>query len=351
MARLLTAGFETGTLQELNGAQYGVSAPSTVAKRTGSYALALMGGEIVAGTSYVTHAFNADYFEMFFRFSWQLDSTGIMGHPYLAFRDADGENLLTLEFDGSSQDFKLYRGNPSFVSTPGTLLATGSIVIRAGIAYLLEGHIKINASAGEFILKINAVTDISYAGNTGTAGVRSLKVFGPLGGVSGYLYIDDIAFNDPSGSFENSYPGLGGVFFLKANGDGATNEWPPSTGVDHYAVVDEVPANTTDYVMGTDAGDLQLYEIEDTPPYVTAINVVQPVFQVALEVSGSNEIRDVVRAETVDYSGSITHTVVSIAPGFVLYRGETYYEQPDGVSGAFEVAALDALQVGFEIPT
>lgn len=351
MTRLLTAGFETGSIQELNGVAYIVTAPSTAEARTGSYALPLLGSMLPGATAYVTHAFDANHVELFFRIAWKLDATGIAGYPVIAFRDSAGDYLLVLQFNGASQVFQLLLGNPVWDITPGTLIATGSVAIRAGLWYVLEGHVVIDDETGEFTLKVNAVTDISFSGDTqGTAldSVRSWQAIGPVGG--GYLYVDDIAFNDETGSFENSYPGLGGVFFLKTNGDGATTEFTPSAGSDHYALVDDVPANTTDWVQGANAGDLELFNIEDMPDYVTAINVVQPIFQAAVAVSGSNELRDVVREGTTNYSGSTTQTVISIAPAYVLYRGETYYEQPDGVSGAFDEAALDALQVGFEIP-
>jgi len=311
----------------------------------------LPGGSLLGATTYQGHVFDATVTEFFFRIAWELDASGIAGYPYVQFVDENGSPQLTLRFNGPTQSFRLYRGGIDY-NTPGNnvLLASGNIVLRAGILYLLEGTAIIDDASGTFLLKINAVTDISYSGDTkatATAGVRSLMFLGPWGG--GNLYIDDIAFNDTSGSFENSYPGLGGIFFLKANGAGATQEWTPSALLAHHTLVDDVPANTTDWVQGENAGDLELFDIEDTPDYVTAINVVQPAFQAAVAVSGSNEIRDVV-SDGTEYSGDTTHTVISIAPSYVLYLGKTYYEQPDGVSGAFDATALDALQMGFEIP-
>lgn len=352
MARLLTAGFETGSVQELNGVNNGLATVSTAHVRTGSYSLQLFGGVVAGGTARASHVFDADETEIYFRLAWYLDANGISSYPNITFGDNGGSAQLTLVFNGPTQSFKLYRGGDGNI-VPGVLIASGTIVLRAETWYLLEGHIVIGDAAGDFSLKVNAVTDsgLSFSGDTqatAATGIRSIGFFGPLGG--GLLYIDDLAVNDTSGSFENSYPGLGGIFFLKANDVGATQEFTPSAGSDHDALVDDVPANTTDWVQGVAAGDLELFGIEDTPTYVTQINVVQPVFQAAVAVSGSNELRDVVRADSVDYPGSTTHTIISIAPTYVLYRGETYYEQPDGTSGAFDAAALDALQVGVEIP-
>jgi hypothetical protein len=347
MGRLLTAGFETGSIQELNGANNGLAAVSSVHARTGTYSLRLFGGAIVGGTGYQTHAFGEFKSEIYFRLAWYLPAVGISGSPWIQFTSAA---QLTLLFNGALQIFELWsHGGPYVDPVQAELLASGTIVLRADTWYILEGYI----SSSAFALKINAVTDggIAFSGDTGIGtGIIGFKLVGPAGAAGSYLYVDDIAFNDEAGSFQNSYPGLGGVFFLPANEDGATQEFTPSALLDHYTLVDEIPANTTDWVQGIDAGDVELFEIQDTPEYVTEINVVQPCFQAAVAVSGSNELRDVVRAGGTDYSGDTINTVVSIAPQYVLYLGKIYYEQPDGVSGAFDATALDALQVGVEIP-
>lgn len=354
MARIKDAwmGFETGSAQEFNGANNGLAAASATTARTGTYSLALHGGPIVGASGYATHIFPANVSEFYFRLAWHINAAGIAGYPYLQFLDDQGDPQLTLEFNGPTQSFKLYRGAASYFS--GTLIASGTIVTRANVWYLLEGHVVIHDSTGEFELKINAVTDIAVTGAdtkaTSQTGARGFKLFGPSGVTNGELYVDDIAFNDTTGSFENSYPGLGGVFFLKANGDGSQSDFTPSTGVNHYACVDDVPGNTTDWVQGLTSGDQELFDIEDTPQYVTTINVVQPCYQAAVAVSGSNELRDIVDDGATIYSGDDTNTIISIAPAYVLYRGKQYYEQPDGVSGAFDATALDALAVGIEIP-
>jgi hypothetical protein len=50
---------------------------------------------------------------------------------------------------------------------------------------------------------------------------------------------------------------------LRPNADGSTLDLVPSTGVNHYAVVDEAQVSTTDYLSGTSVGDLDLLGVED----------------------------------------------------------------------------------------
>jgi hypothetical protein len=351
MARLLTAGFETGSLQELNGAAYIVSAPSTAAARTGSYALALYGSVIKAGTAYVTHVLDADEEEIYFRMAWRVDPTAEFVYPHLQFINSAGIPQVTLEFDGPTQTFKLYLGPDSLSLSPGQLIASGSILLRTGTWYVIEGHVLCDTAAGVFTLKVNGVTAFSYSGATQADEdgpyLRVLKLLGAWGG--GTLYIDDIAVNDISGSDQNTWIGLGTVCFLKANADGATTDFTPSAGSDHYALVDDVPRNTTDWVQGgTTPGDLELFAVEAAPDYITDIALVQVVWQAAVNTSGSNQLTGVVRQDTTEYPDAAGQVIVSIAPGFVLYRGDPLYVQPADDS-VWDKTAVDALQVGVKI--
>lgn len=61
------------------------------------------------------------------------------------------------------------------------------------------------------------------------------------------------------------------------DGDGATLDLVPSTGTSHYAVVDEQPVNTVDYLQGTAVGDLDLLTVEDisvVPASIIGVNMV-----------------------------------------------------------------------------
>lgn len=63
---------------------------------------------------------------------------------------------------------------------------------------------------------------------------------------------------------------------LVPNGDGATLNWTPSTGVNHYAVVDELPVSTTDYLSATNVGDvdeLNFSNLSSTPAAIEEVNL------------------------------------------------------------------------------
>lgn len=72
-------------------------------------------------------------------------------------------------------------------------------------------------------------------------------------------YVDDVVIDN------SEWPGAPYVYVLQPDADGVTNDWSPSTGSDNYAVVDEIPASTTDYVETDTDEDVDLYTFENLP--------------------------------------------------------------------------------------
>lgn len=342
MTRLLTCGFEMGTYEEMNGPK-GLVPPVVSAsyKRTGDYGLVLR-----SVFCYIGHAFDANKTELYFRTAVMFTGFGVAEDAnFLRFKDDLGDELITLFFNSGTQAIDIKVG--------ATTLAAGGYAIAANRWYVMEGHIVIDASTGVVAVKMDNVTHVGYNGDTlgaGNSGVRSIIYTGSSTvTINDYIAIDDVAWNDVDGSYQNSWIGLGGVFFLAANGEGTTQEFTPSAGTVHYAMVDDIPANTTDWVQGDTSGQLEQFTVEDTPTYITTVDLVEVVCQAAIVESGSNDLRSVVRQGTVDYSGTPITTVVSITDSYVIVKGSALYVQPDA-SGAWSTAAVDAMEAGWEIP-
>jgi hypothetical protein len=350
MARLVTAGFETGSLGELNGGSNGVQI-SSVAARTGTYSIVFGSGGGFNG-SYHSEVFDADRTTIFgrvaFRFTADyLTYLGANRGVILTFFDALGVEHMTLEFSPNTQSFILKRGD----TTTGVEIAYGTIVIQSSTWYVLEWKLKVDPSAGEFIWKINSVTDFSFTGNTqgGTNGCRRVRFSSHLGLMTyaDYVYMDDIGINDDAGSDQQTWLGLGGVYVLKPNGEGYLQEFTPSAGTTHYDKVDDIPRNTTDWVQSVAAGNKEMFAVEDTPAYITEINLVQVLYQAAVVASGEQTVYDIVRQGTVDYQGGSV-VVVPVVPGYLLYRGTVWYDQPNG-SGAWSSATVSDIEIGLEV--
>ena len=351
MARLLTSGFETGATNEFNGGALGCTISSTY-KRTGTYSLRIP-NQSGSQASRITHTFAADVTELFFRFALYVDSGAIqVSSALLTFYDNLNAAQLTLWYNTGTQSLDLYRGNDPGDVVPGTLIATGTVVIRSDVWCIVQGRVLIHDTTGAVTVTINNTTAVAYSGDTqatSVAGMRSITFRGAVAApVSGFCYLDDVAFNDTTGSYQTTYPGLGGVYLLTPTADGATTTWDPSTGAVHYTLVDDVPANTTDWIQARDTGEIDLFELSNTPTYVNTINLVEVLYSAAVTASGYNLLTDVLRDGTVNYTDG-TSTVVGIIPGYVLYKGTPHYNRPADGTTPWGTADVDALQAGVQI--
>lgn len=64
---------------------------------------------------------------------------------------------------------------------------------------------------------------------------------------------------------------------VAVNADGATLNWTPSTGTDHYAVVDELPVSTTDYLQTSTLNDVDELEVGTLSTAPSGILAVQAI--------------------------------------------------------------------------
>ena len=340
MGRLFTTGFETG-VREWNSS-YGNLEWTTDYVRTGTRALNMVGGYAAA---YWSHAFDASETHLYFRFAIRWDNyAGVSGQAgFLTLYDHNNQAQLIFDFSAGDQVIVVKDG-------AGTELQTGFLTMEIDAWYMVEIYMHCDAS-GTVTVKINNTTDFTYSGDTDYRGTTTLRRFqfygGGQAGVSKGFYLDDLAVNDDAGSYQTTYAGLGGVYYLKPDGEGATTTWTPSSGTVHYEMVDEQVRNTTDWIQAVDTGEIDLFELEDSPSYVNTINLVQVLYSAGVTESGYNLLMDVVRQGTVNYPNG-TATVVTLTPTYLMYRGTAYYVQPNG-SGAWGTVEIDALQAGVEI--
>lgn len=362
MARRLTTGFELGEIIEHNGAYVDnnvLDAVVSTVKRTGTYSWKAK--DILTVTtaySYFSQVFADDPTELYSRFAFRYADPGNQSatvERMIAFLDAAGVAHASMGINSIDFIPRLYNAGTGVLGqTGGSQLATGNFNLTSDTWYVIECYLKVDASAGQFICKINGATCIGYTGDTqagATAGIRTVQIGATASGISSGIktfYYDDVAINDTTGSYQNSWVGLGGVYLLKPTADGAQTDWTPSSGTVNYAMVDEVPDDaSTTYVQGLSASTIDLYEVENCPAYVAAINVVEVVYQAAVIESGYNAITDVVRVGTVNYNGT-ENTIVPIIPTYQLYKGTAHYVNP-ATGTVWGTVEVNAMQAGMEI--
>lgn len=199
---------------------------------------------------------------------------------------------------------------------------------------------------------------------SGTINLASaVNAFSPMGfetfATAPIIYFDDIAINDSSGSFQNSWPGEGEIIHLRPNAAGDTGQWLDGTGTT-FAEVDEVtPDDITTYIDTPDIDQISEFNLDATPAALASddtINCVQVGVRYAQESSGTTariavQIRSA-SGGTVEQSGNITqtndsnwNTNNSAAPrNYAL----TLYDLPGASTTAWTKSTLDTAQIGVD---
>jgi hypothetical protein len=233
-----------------------------------------------------------------------------------------------------------------------TLVATASAgIAREEWACLRIRHL-IHGSTGVLQVMRDGNVLLDFSGDTHATGLVDIASYG-IGwiartgnGSTGDQYIawDDLADNDTSGDVENGLPADGAVLLLKPNGNGASSQLVGSDGnqVDNYALVDEVPPDSADYVASSTPDQQDTYALEDVPAPYNAVRLVQPVSYAALATAGTGALRNVVRSGGTDYADA-ADTALGTTYGFV--KGDALYTDPAD-DAPWTVAKVDALEAG-----
>lgn len=191
--------------------------------------------------------------------------------------------------------------------------------------------------------------------------------FGGLENTTFEYNFDDIALNDDSGSFQNSFPGAGSIIHLVPDSNGDNSGWLGSDldSTDNYLLVDEAPPDdsTTDVTAGVN-NTIDDYNIQDTPAAIASgdtINVVQVGVRFNNSVSAGTDPTFVLRIKassggTTEESANITApdttwvtnsaTAANGQPG--AYK-LTLYDLPGASTTAWTKADLDTAQIGIRL--
>ena len=244
-------------------------------------------------------------------------------------------------------------------STTGTILQTspGSVAISHLQYAYVEVRATIADSGGTCIVKVNGVEAINYTGDTKNAGTTTTIDeigFAATSVISGgYVYWDDFYVLDgtdataATGRPDNTFLGDVRVEALRPNGNGALSQWVGSDGnsTDNYLLVDEVPANATDYTGTATAGNRDLWTLEDVTAGAQAVFGVQPIYVVQKSDSGAASVKFIAR----DSGGTVSQLGSTLVLGttFAHTSPGTFPTKPAG--GAWSVADVNGMQLGIEL--
>jgi hypothetical protein len=360
MARRFTTGFELRNVVEHNGPLLTNITHRVVTSpvRTGQYALRLYtaGLTVLSGLAMVHNI--PDSSEVYTRACIYLyHPLNVASVPLNFVAFYNGSNCIAA-LGVSSADNRLVvtrGGTEQIGQKDATQVATGYVGLRDDVWYVVECYLKVgDAGNGRIVTKVNGVTDIDFTGQTNqVASVVTSVRFGGNGqmlvGESNKgrdIALDDLAINDATGTQQNGWVGMGGVYLLLPNADGFHTEWTPSSGSQHYVLVDEIPADASDYVYATGAAK-DTYAHSDLPELVNQIRMIEVVGQFALSDTGSRSVRALVRHNGTTYNINPTQNITSTTPTLHLVKSDPIYEVLGG-SGNWTRAQINNLEAGWE---
>jgi hypothetical protein len=116
-------------------------------------------------------------------------------------------------------------------------------------------------------------------------------------------------------------------------------EWTPSTGT-NFGAVDEVPANGSDYVSESTAGETDLYAFADPTIAGTIVGIRQSLL--ARKVTGDTDLTNAVKIGSTTYEGNL-FTVTDAVNWKVLQQ---IREREPSASAAWDLTNLSAAEFG-----
>lgn len=322
--------------------------------RSGNYALKARGGD---GTE-----------QLYFQFLSANNNGPIFSRVYLrieSYPDVRTSIIETTAITGST-------GAGIFLNDDGSLqlfdanglIGSPSSPLSLNTWYMIETKVDRTGGTSRHIIEAKLDGVVFATSNTRniSSGVARIYVGVNLendGAATGVWYFDDVAVNDSSGSFENSYPGEGSVIALRPNAAGDSNSFATQTGgtagsSNNYTRVNEVsPDDATTYNGSSTLNEEDFFNIEDS-----GIDPTDIIKLVSLGMRFRNSTADATGAFKVQAKKATGGTVSqsdAIIPNSTTWKSNgktlftsplTLYQDPDNID--WTPTTLDSMQIGYK---
>lgn len=339
MALLFVDSFDTTTTVARMAERYGASSTGFASLVTGRTGNAFRFGN------------NANYLQT--RVLPTSGSTFIIGLGYKAtafdqiiLRIYESATLHLYLKTNSSGNLLVYRGD-------NTLLGTSSTVLSISSWYYLEFKGAIHDSTGSFTVRIDGatfggLTASSQDTRNGATGIWDSVMLGPNGGVGSQFDADDFYICDGSGSVNNDF--LGNIKITAVlpqtdgvGGAGGAQEWTPSTGTDHGALVDEADPNSTDYVSSSTAGQRDTFNYPACGVTGTIKAVAVDPYTIKTD-AGARTLKTVVRISSTNYDHA-----AAISPLTTYSSQPQIWETNPATTLAWTAGDIDGAEFGIKL--
>lgn len=357
MARIFTTGFETNTTAsgiEWNGISGGTITGTTFRSGGHSYRISGLssGASERARAQYSSSVSDGPwYFRVYINFA----TFPSIEDRFLAISDsatvATGVKIYVTA--DSTGNFRLYDEDGQ--------IGSASTALDANTWYRLEIEYDFTPSAGSDIVRAR-LDGVEFAGANDrsiSSGANHFYIGGNLNNeaqTTGDWFFDDVAVNNTTGSFENSYPGNGSVLYLLPNAAGDQNDW-----TNDYTAVDEFPPDdATTFVASNTLNQISEYNLADAGLTTkSSIKVVMVGMRFNGAAASANAtITPRIKASsggTVEEGTATTPTSTSWRTNdpanAILNPRLTTYNLPGPSNSVWLATDLDNMQIGVRIST
>lgn len=347
MARLISSGFElnsNSTGVELTDNINGGISIATSPVRSGTYAAKI--SSLASGTQkygYFQYASSNSSADTYVRFYLYITSYPNVNSSIGCF--ATTGNSVTGRLRLSTT------GTLSLLSNNSTVIGTSS-ALNTGQWYRIEHRYFSSSTTQE--LKIDGSLIASSSSAQSLAPARYY-----LGGnlfaetaTAINISFDDIAINNTTGSFQNSYPGDGSIIHQRPAGAGDSTQWTPDTG-SNYARVNEVtPDDATSLVSESILNKSDFYAVGSS-----SLGAGDTVNVVSVGGRFNNDTADATTSfqfQIEKTSGGTVSKSSAIVPNSTVWKSNalanpwlypiTLYQDPD--SGSWTKTTIESMQIG-----
>lgn len=303
---------------------------SATGGRRGNPAFSLTSGASTA----IKRIINPAQATLYFGACFKMTVTATGANKGITFMDGTSDQIY-VEFvsdNGVTAYLKVKRGD-------GTLLGTGTRQLLNGNWYYIEFKATIHDSTGAFEVRIDEQTDIT-ASNVDTKNTTNASV-----GVVG-IYRNHNLYNLMMDGYITTDAFLGDIRNDVAfpTADGSHTDFTPSTGVNHYALIDEATPSISDYVASSTLNHIDTYDVT-LASIGTAIKAVQLQVYADKSDGGARGLSPVI----------VSGTTTDVGTEWVLNEADDYYSaiyetDPDD-SATWTEAKIAAAEFGFKVTT
>jgi len=268
--------------------------------------------------------------------------TWIIGGAYRHHEYPPINRIIFAVVDGTSLQCELRWGPDGNIriTRDWTVIATGP-VLPLNQWYYIEFKVTIS-DTGTYEVRKDGVTILSGSGDTqNTANAYGNRIRLGTGYIGSY---DDVYVCDGAGTRNNDFLGDCKVEARFPNANGTNQDWTPSSGSDHYTLIDDTtPNGDTDYLYSGTAGHLETNNFQDIS-LIGSIKGVVLRASVRKDDAGSRMAAAVCRSGGTNYEGP----AVSITDTYA-YTIERVYETDPATGLAWTPTSFNAAEFGIKL--